>query len=164
MNRNRNRKATALTLTLIAALGLILFARQRGAAPTASLLPESREATPQDAVYEMFDAARDGNTATYIGYFTGPMEIALKQSLAENGETNFARYLKDQNAPIKGIAINEPNVVNENTVSARVEYVYADRNEAQTMTLEKVGGRWKIARLDQAERVKTLVPYGTKVQ
>jgi hypothetical protein len=46
----------------------------------------------------------------------------------------------------------------------RVEYVYQDRNEAQTMYLEKASSGWKITRVDGAERVKTLVPYGTPVQ
>jgi len=32
------------------------------------------------------------------------------------------------------------------------------------MNLEKTTGGWKIARVDSAERVKTLVPYGTPVQ
>jgi hypothetical protein len=34
----------------------------------------------------------------------------------------------------------------------------------QKMYLEKHGDRWKIARVDGAERVKTLVPYGTPVE
>ncbi len=46
----------------------------------------------------------------------------------------------------------------------RVEYVYQDRNEAQSMYLEKLSGAWKIARVEAAERVKTLIPYGTPVQ
>ena len=32
------------------------------------------------------------------------------------------------------------------------------------MYLEKINGVWKITRVDSAERVKTLVPYGTPVQ
>ena len=64
----------------------------------------------------------------------------------------------------KGIAISEPQPVTDREVKVRVEYVYQDRNEAQTMYLEKDAGSWKISRVDGAERVKTLVPYGTPVQ
>jgi hypothetical protein len=32
------------------------------------------------------------------------------------------------------------------------------------MYLEKEASGWKIARVDRAERVKTLVPYGTPLQ
>jgi hypothetical protein len=32
------------------------------------------------------------------------------------------------------------------------------------MSLEKYGDEWKITRVDGAERVKTLVPYGSPVE
>jgi hypothetical protein len=54
--------------------------------------------------------------------------------------------------------------VSEREVSVRIEYVYPDRNETQTMFLEKTGNEWKIARVESAEPVKTLVPYGTPVE
>jgi len=65
---------------------------------------------------------------------------------------------------LKGIAIPQPEPLSETEVKARVEYVFADRNEIQWMYLQKAGGAWKIARVDGAERVKTLVPYGTPVR
>ena len=135
MNRSRNRKAQILTVALIAAIGVLLFARQRGGIALPEPV-EGRDATPQDAVYAMFDDAREGNVRAYLDFFTGPMATALQQSLAENGEAKFAKYLKDTNTPVKGIAINEPKVLTDREVEARVEYVYADRNEAQTMILE----------------------------
>ena len=46
----------------------------------------------------------------------------------------------------------------------RGEYIYQDRNEAQTMYLEKGPTGWKISRADSDERVKTLIPYGTPVK
>ena len=62
------------------------------------------------------------------------------------------------------MAITEPEPFTENEVKVRVEYVYQDRNEAQAIHMEKADGAWKISRVDGAERVKTLVPYGTPVQ
>jgi hypothetical protein len=50
-----------------------------------------------------------------------------------------------------------------NEARIRVEYVYADRNEAQQVYLERIDGDWKISGVDASERVKTLVPYGTPV-
>jgi hypothetical protein len=90
------------------------------------------------------------------------MEAALKQSVAETAD--FPKYLRDSNAAIKGVAISEPQTLTDREVKVRVEYVYQDRNEAQSMYLEKQPGGWKIARVDSIERVKTLVPYGTPVQ
>ncbi len=44
-----------------------------------------------------------------------------------------------------------------------MEYVYKDRNEVQFVYLQKEGANWKIYRVDGAERIKTLVPYGSAV-
>ena len=72
--------------------------------------------------------------------------------------------MQSSNAEIKGVAVEEPKQMSDSEVQVRVEYVYQDRNEVQIMYLEKQTGEWKIARVDSAERVKTLVPYGTPVQ
>jgi len=120
--------------------------------------------TPQDTIYAMLDAARAGNVAAYLACYSGALQASLQQSARESTEAGFARYLRDSNAAIKGVAVNDPQPVAENEVGVRVEYVYQERNEAQTMHLEKVNGAWKITRVDGAERVKTLIPYGTPVQ
>ena len=89
----------------------------------------------------MLDAARIGDVKSYMASYTGQMDSALKQSLAETTEAGFAKYLKDSNAAVKGIAISEPQPLTDREVKVRVEYVYQDRNEAQTMYLEKGPGR-----------------------
>jgi hypothetical protein len=155
---SKERKATVVTVAILAvALGVVAVRKinWRVSAPPA---------TPQDAIYAMLDAAREGNVARYLAAYTGQMEAALKQAIAEKTEAGFARYLKDFNAPIKGIAITEPQALSDREVKVRVEFVYQDRNEVQFMYLEKVAGAWKIARLDATERIKTLIPYGTPVQ
>ena len=170
MSQKQNRKAQILTGVLLAVIAVFLVARQRGLTPESvseavtSAAAEKAPPSPQDAVYAMLDAARDGNVPAYVSHFTGQMTTLLDQSLAENGEAKFAEYLKRTNAPIKGIAINEPQKLTEREVKARVEYVYADRNEVQNMFLVKVGDVWKIERLEETERIKTLIPYGTPVR
>lgn len=121
-------------------------------------------AEPQDTVYAMLAAARSGDVKSYLSNYTGGMEAALRQSLAESGQAAFASYLARSNAEVKGVAVAEPQPVSESEVKVRVEYVYQDRNEAQIMYLEKGQGGWKISRTDADERVKTLVPYGTPVK
>jgi hypothetical protein len=119
---------------------------------------------PRDAIYAMLAAARDGDVKAYLSRYTGQMETALQASVRESTVDGFARYLRDSNAQIKGVALTGPEPFNGSEVKVRLEYVYQDRNEAQTIYLEKVDGAWKISRVDGAERVKTLVPYGTPVQ
>jgi hypothetical protein len=160
----RERKAQVLTGTLmVAGLGALLLRNAGWQAP--SVVPQPRvDPTPQDAIYAMFDAARDGDVGKYVANFTGQMEASLRQSVAEQGEAGFARYIRESNAPVKGIAIMEPQLLTDREVKLRVEYVYQDRNEVQVFYLEKQGSAWRIARLDAAERIKTVVPYGTPVK
>ena len=153
-----NRKARIVTIViLVCALGVVIA--RRGRSTTAISV---KEATAQDAIYAMLDAARDGNVGKYLASYGGPMEGSLKQAIAESPD--FGKYLKDSNAAIKGVAIMDPEQVTNVEVKARVEYVFQDRNEVQYMFLDKMPGGWKIVRVDSAERVKTLVPYGTPVR
>src|SRR5438128_4268600 len=166
---NTDKKAKVVTgVVLVAALGIVVGRKSGWRMPEVSdLAPQAAakaEPTPQDAIYSMLDAARLGDVKAYLASYSGQMATSLRQSLAETTDAGFAKYLKDSNAAIKGIAISEPQTITDREVKVRVEYVYQDRNEAQTMYLEKSPGGWKIARVDGAERVKTLVPYGTPVQ
>lgn len=169
---NADKKAKVVTVVVLAgALAIVLGQKYGWKMPevkVSDLAPKpaapKADPTPQDAIYAMLDAARLGDVKTYLAAYTGQMETALKQSIAETTESGFAKYLKDQNAAIKGIAISEPQTLTDREVKVRVEYVYQDRNEAQVMFLEKTQGGWRIARVDSSERVKTLVPYGTPVQ
>ena len=161
-HRNHNLRVKALTLGLIAGLGGMIYLRGRGGVPEAAI-EERKGPAAEDAVYGMFDAARAGDTAWYLENFAGPLREELERTAAEMGRERFAAYLKERFAGVKGIAIDEPKEMGGG-VEARVEFVYADRNEAQRVYLEKLGGRWRIARLERSEFVKPAVPYGTPAQ
>src|SRR5579872_5795251 len=167
----KERKTQIITILALAGAFGVVLAQKTGwklsEVRVSDLVQRSAlkpEPSPQDAIYGMLDAARIGDVKAYMASYTGQMDSALKQSLAETTEAGFAKYLKDSNAAVKGIAISEPQPLTDREVKVRVEYVYQDRNEAQTMYLEKDAAGWKIARVESAERVKTLVPYGTPVQ
>ena len=112
----------------------------------------------------MLDAARAGDAGVYVAAFTGQMEATLRRALSETTVPGFAKYLRDSNAAIKGIAVSDPQRMTDREVKVRVEYVYQDRNNAQTMYLEKGRDGWKISRVDNDEAVRTLIPYGTRVK
>jgi hypothetical protein len=150
----------ASTAALLLTLG-IAFGLKKEWLPTRTPKPA---AGPQDTIYGMLDAARTGNVASYLSSYTGALQASLREAARESTEKGFAKYLQDSNASIKGVAVSEPRQISEDAASVRVEYVYQDRNEAQNLRLQKMNGEWKIAAVDGAERMKTLVPYGTPVK
>ena len=160
----KERKTQALTIVILAAAFAIVVGQKYGWRKPEVPLPANTDPSPQDAIYAMLDAARDGNVDAYLEAYTGQMQASLKQAVAETTREGFADYLKRSNAAIKGIAISEPHALTDVEMKVRVEYVYQDRNEAQTMYVQKLPDGWKIARVDGLERVKTLIPYGTPVQ
>lgn len=139
--------AAAVTVVVIGALVAVAVARRRPKA----------EPGPKDTIYAMLDAARAGDTAAYIAQYTGSLAAQLKQSVTQT-------YLKSTSAEIRGAALSEPQFVSDREVSVRLEYIYADRNEVQTVYLERGSGGWKIARVDSAQRIPTLIPYGAPVE
>jgi hypothetical protein len=61
------------------------------------------------------------------------------------------------------MALRESEAVSADEYKVPLEYVYADRNEVQIHRVTKVGSHWKISGVEQAERIQTLIPYGTEV-
>jgi hypothetical protein len=166
----KDTQAKVITALLAAAVVLFVVGEKNGwrlpsgeaaAGLISGAAPEPKQ--PRDTIYAMLDAARDGDVAAYIACHAGQMARQLEQSRDEMTAAGFAQYLKDRNREIKGVAINEPEKASEREARIRVEYVYQDRNEVQQVYLEHIGGAWKILGVDVAERVKTLVPYGTPV-
>jgi len=161
---NKQRVAQILTvLILVGVLGGTLAKKNGWTLRTTRAAMQPAEATPEDAIYGMLDAARKGEVQKYLAAYGGPMQASLRQSIAESSNANFRQYLQDTNAALKGVAVMVPEI-NGREAKARVEYVYQDRNEAQNMYLEKTATGWKITRVETAQRVKTLVPYGTPVK
>lgn len=150
---NQRRAAQILTLAILA--GVVLFAYTRR--------PPAR-VTPQDVIYAMLDAARDGDVKKYLACYSGAMETQFRQAISDSSEESFRKYLQVSNAALKGVAVMEPEVLTGGEVRVRVEYVYENRNEVQTMRLEKGDTGWRITAADSSERIKTLVPYGSPVE
>ncbi|MGA2132103.1 MAG: hypothetical protein ABSH50_07425 [Bryobacteraceae bacterium] len=159
----RDRKAQIATVLILAGALTLVAAKRSGWRP-AAIIQRTAPVTPQDTVYRMMDAARDGDVRAYLGCYTGPMESSLRQIVKEKGESSLADYIRSFNASVKGIAIQEPQNVAENEVRLRVEFVYRDRNEAQIYYLQQSAAGWRIARQENTEGVKAVVPYGTPVE
>jgi hypothetical protein len=152
---NKQRVAQILTVLILAGVLGGTLAKKNG---------WTLRTTREDAIYAMLDAARKGDVAKYLAAYSGSMQTSLRQSIAESSNSAFSQYLQDTNAALKGVAVMAPEITSDREAKARVEYVYQDRNEAQNMYLEKTTTGWKITRVETAQRVKTLIPYGTPVK
>lgn len=119
-------------------------------------------AGPEDVIYKMMDAARAGDTKAYLDTFSGEMRDQLLLVVKENSDSDFAAYLKSQNAAIQGVAVTLMDRASDTEAQVRVEYVYSNRNEVQTVYLRK-DPRWRIFKVTGAEQVKTLLPFGSTV-
>ncbi len=165
----KGAKVRAATIAFLALAAFVAIGRQSDWRPphsvAAALAPAAprAEPKPQEVIYRMLDAAGQGDAATYLDCYRGDLLRRLQQSRNEMTPAGFAQYLAETNRQIKGIAVSEPIASAESQVEVRVEFVYQDRNEAQRFFLDKTAAGWKIARVSTAERVKTLVPYGTPV-
>ena len=159
----RERKAQIATVLIITG-ALTLVAAKRGGWRPAAIIRRSAPVVPQETVYRMMDAARDGDVRAYLACYTGPMESSLRQIVKEKGEASLADYIRRFNSSVRGVAMQEPQPVAANELRVRVEFVYSDRNEAQIYYLQQAGGGWRIARQENSEGIKALVPYGTPVE
>jgi hypothetical protein len=95
-------KRRLLTLAVLAAT-LALAMLRRGAAPAHTPVAPPG---PEDTVYAMFNAARDGQVKAYLAVFADPMLASLRQALAEATVAEFANNLRAANAGVKGIAVS----------------------------------------------------------
>lgn len=157
-----NREYTAKLLTILLLAGLATLVWVRRSALSAS--GQGAANGPVETVYAMLDAARRGDVEAYLSHYSAPLEGALRRTASEKGYAGFRNYLVQSNADIKGIALTGLKPVSDRQVQIRVEYVFKDRNEAQTMYLENRSGAWRVYRVDDTERVKTLVPYGAAAE
>ena len=152
----KRNMAQFLTLALLAAIvGLIVYKKRPAPAPV--------ESGPESAIWRMVDASRAADPEKYLACYSGEMERQLRQNYREMGAERFQEYLAGTHRQIKGIAVSPPQMSSAGEGRIAVEYVYQDRNEVQQVVVRREGGQWKIVQVESAERIKTLVPYGTPV-
>jgi hypothetical protein len=147
-------KRAGPVLVAVALLAIFLtLARKRSEAPGG----------PDACVRAMFAAAREGRASDYVESFMEPLRGSLANTARGMGEAQFRQYIKDSASPIVGIAFSEIAERGQGEVTLRCELVFKDRNEVQRFLVRQVGGRWRIADMTPAERIRPPVPYGKKV-
>jgi hypothetical protein len=152
----KKRLPVIVTVSLIAGALVFFAARQR--LKTAD--PGFNVANPESVIWRMSDAARIGDVEAYLNCFEGELRRNLEKTVADMGERKFGEYLKRLNEEITGIAVSDLKLTGEAGANLRVEFVYHGKNDAQQHYLVLRDGAWKIDRVDESERIKTLIPYG----
>lgn len=161
-----NRKIVFTLSFTVALLGLVILRNNAWRLTLPAWVAQnfsSVPVAPEDAVYGMLDAARSGDTKTYLASFSGAMHDQLVQVVKESSEAGFAAYLKSQNTGFQGVAVSVTDRPSDTEAQLRVEYVYSNRNEVQTVYLRKESSRWRIVKVAASEQIKTLIPYGSAV-
>ncbi len=153
----KKRLPAIVTILLIA--GALVFLTQRERL-SGWKWETKTAATPEDVVWRMSDATRDGDVQAYLDCFSGALKQNLQKTAADMGEAQFSQYLKELNDEVTGIAVSDLEQANEGTATVNVEFVFRGRNEAQKHSFELVSGAWKITQIDGAQQIKTLIPYG----
>jgi len=148
------------TVLLIAGALVLLTQRERW---SGMKWAEQSAATPEDVLWRMSDAAREGNVPAYLDCFSGSLRQHLQKTMAEMGEAQFSEYLKKLNDEVTGIAVSDLKPVDAQEATLKVEFVFRGKTEAQQHHFRLVEGKWKIDGVETAERVKVLIPYGTAV-
>jgi hypothetical protein len=168
MIRRIELKAILTVVLLAGFLGLLVLHAHQWRLPFswsnwAALDVKHTAPTPEDSILAMLDMARRGNVKAYLNCFDGPLREQLAETIKESTEAQFRSYLMNQNAAFRGVAVSLTEKPDPDEARVRVEYVYSDRNEVQDMYLKQQGKSWKIIKVMGAERIKTLIPYGTEV-
>jgi hypothetical protein len=153
----KKRLPAIVTVSIIAGALVFFTARQRSKIAD----PGFNAANPESVIWRMSDAARVGDGEAYLNCFDGELRRNLIKTAAEMGERKFGEYLKRLNEEITGIAVSDLKLTGEAGAVLRVEFVYRGKNEAQQYYLVMRDGAWKIDRVDESERIKTLIPYGS---
>src|SRR2546422_530222 len=136
----RKNWTRAITVGFIACVSIYFYSGRGG---KGSRLPVEED-TPEAAVWRVMDALRGGDPEVYLRCYTDEMESHLRRNLQEMGAARFHEYLLNTHRQVKGIAVSPPQMNEAGEARVAVEYVHADRNEKQQLSLRRVGGEWKV--------------------
>lgn len=96
----KKRFPAILTAVLLLAALLVLAQRERWRnGPAHQAAPSG----PEDVIWQMSDAAREGKADAYLACFSGELRARLEKTASEMGATKFTAYLQQLNREINGI-------------------------------------------------------------
>lgn len=152
----KDKIATAVTILVIGAiLAYVLIARPGGGSG-------GDADDPGTAVGRMIDTAKSGDVDGYLDCFSGSFRKRMAQARDDMGAERFRAHLRETGTEIKGFAVSDEDR-RRNKARMRVEFVHAEYNEEQWVSVRKEGGTWRIYAMTEAQRKIPPVKYGTPV-
>ena len=118
--------------------------------------------TPENAsdiIWKMFSFAKFGDVENFLGCFAGESLAILQSNRKDWKNQGFREYIKGFAQDVKGVSIINGTEENEGNRVFEVEVVYADRNELQTVFLQKTNKGWKITKVLKPVIIKPAIPY-----
>lgn len=154
------KKRMPAIVTILLIVGALVFLTQRERL-SSWRFEKKTSGTPEDIIWSMSDATREGDVHAYLDCFSGALKQNLQKTADDMGESQFSRYLKELSDEVTGITVSELEQADEQTATLKVEFVFRGKNEVQKHSFKFLAGAWKITKVDGAEQIKTLIPYGT---
>jgi hypothetical protein len=154
----RNQRPVIVTLILLLGAMLVFTQRERWKDVRTSV---RSGATPEDVIWRMSDAAREGDVQAYLDCFSGALRQNLDKTVAEMGAEKFKAYLQQRQAEVTGIAVSDLEQPDAQTAALRVEFVYRGKSEVQKHHFKFINGQWHIAQVDGSEQISLPTPSGT---
>src|SRR5262245_35938305 len=99
------RRHLPAIVTILLIGGALFFLTQRDRLSGWQLGKRS-VATPEDVVWRMSDATREGDVQTYLDCFGGALKQNLQKTADDMGESQFSQYLKKRSDEVTGIAVS----------------------------------------------------------
>lgn len=146
------RLPVILTLLLIAA-GFALTQRERWLSWIRS---DAGPQTPETVIWRSSDAARNGDSKSYLDCFHGTLRDKLERAAQDMGQDKFSAYLKKLDQELTGIAVSDMEQPDSNKASLRVEFVYQGRSDVQKYEFQRIDGTWRIVGIGDAEWLRGL--------
>ncbi|MGA1840402.1 MAG: hypothetical protein ACMUIU_07230 [bacterium] len=112
-----------------------------------------------DIIWKMFSFAKLGDVEDFLKCFTGESLAILQSNRKDWKDQGFREYIKEYAQNVKGVSIINGTEENEGKRVFEVEVVYADRNELQTVFLQKTNKGWKIINILKPVIIKPAIPY-----
>lgn len=158
------RKMVLAVGLVIALAATAIILRNRDELPdVAPTLTGEPSQTPSSTVSKLLRAAENEDADAYLRLTGGDLRKSLEQMRSELGSDGFREHLRGFADGVKGVAVFGEDAREVDQVTLDVEFIFADRNERQRVTLARRGRRWVITSMEKAQMVKPPIRYGTPV-